>query len=122
MMITATAATAAAAVASAAATVASAASATASAAAAATASGLDRKLMKTLQTASRLLKKQLKAAQEGSSRQETAQNGSKWLQIGSGSGDLFEDEGLLSGLGRKLVSLKPDQNSADGQKQLNGSE
>ena len=32
--------------------------------------------------------------------QVTAQNGSKWRQIGSGSGDPFY---LLSGLGRKLI-------------------
>ena len=35
---------------------------------------------------------------------QTAQNGSKWLQIGSGSRDLFNDDGFLAGLGRKRIS------------------
>ena len=35
--------------------------------------------------------------------QETAQNGSKWVPIGSDSSDLFDDQSFLAGLGRKRI-------------------
>ena len=58
--------------------------------------------MKGLQSENRWPKKknQLKAAQNAFSIQETAQNGSKLLQIMSGSGELFK-ESFLAGLGGK---------------------
>ena len=43
----------------------------------------------------------------GKNRKETAQNGSKRVQI-SGSGDLFDDESFLAGLGRKPIKMALD--------------
>ena len=58
-------------------------------------SGLCRKRMKGLQTETRLPKNR--------EALKMAPNGPNWLQIGSGSGDLFNDEGFLVGLDRPLT-------------------
>ena len=59
--------------------------------AAGTASGLGKKLRSSKQI--KIAKKQLKPAQKGSKR----------LQIGYSSGDLFDEEGFLANFGRKLA-------------------
>ena len=72
---------------------------------AATNSGLGRKEIKGLETKSSLLK-QVKEAQAGFRQ---PRNRSKWLQIESSSGDLFDDAGFIDGLGRKLIKcIKTD--------------
>ena len=69
--------------------------------AAANTSGLCIKLMKGLRT-DRLQERQPNPARVGSSSQENPQKGSKRLQIRSGRAYLFDDEGFLASLGRKL--------------------
>ena len=72
-----------------------------------TISGFGRKLMKGVQTRTRLpppkhRSNQLKTSWGSQQTLKTA-DGLKRLQIGSGSGDLFDEDGYLADLERKLI-------------------